>query len=198
MKKSKHPTQQEAEEAVRTLIKWAGDDPNREGLLDTPKRVIKSYKELFAGYEHSPDNILKRTFSEVCDYDEMIVLDNISFESYCEHHMLPIIGKVHIGYIPDKRVVGISKLARVVDIYAKRLQIQEKLTSQIANAIQDSLKPKGVAVVVEAVHHCMTTRGVHKRGVSMKTSQMTGLFRKDPRTRKEFLALISTGNNEDI
>lgn len=186
------PTREEAMAAVRTLISFTGDDPDREGLLDTPKRVIKSYEELFSGYNENPENILKRTFGEVENYDEMVILNNVDFESHCEHHMLPIIGRVHIGYIPGERVVGISKLARIVDIFAKRLQIQEKFTAQIANAIQDTLKPKGVAVVVEAIHHCMTTRGVHKRGAFMKTSHMTGLFRKDSRTREEFLNLIGS------
>lgn len=184
-------SEKEALKAVRTLIEWAGDDPDREGLVDTPKRVIKSYAELFAGYNDDPKEILGRTFGEVENYDEMVILNNIDFESHCEHHMLPIIGRVHVGYLPKTRVVGISKLARVVDIYAKRLQIQEKFTAQIANAIQEVLEPKGVAVVVEAIHHCMTTRGVHKRGAFMKTSHMTGLFRSDHRTRDEFLKLIS-------
>ncbi len=184
------PTREDAEKAVRTLIEWAGDNPDREGLLDTPKRVVKSYEELFSGYDVDSRELLNRTFGEVENYDEMVILNNIDFESQCEHHMLPIIGRVHIGYIPNERVVGISKLARVVDSYAKRLQIQEKFTSQIADTIHDVLKPKGVAVVVEALHHCMSTRGVHKRGVNMKTSRMTGLFRSDARTREEFLTLI--------
>ena len=187
---SKNPTREEAEAAVRTLIEWAGDDPDREGLIDTPKRVVKSYEELFCGYDMRAKEILQRTFGEVANYDEMVILTDITFESTCEHHMLPIIGKAHVGYIPRERVVGISKLARVVDIYAKRLQIQEKFTSQIADAIQEVLEPKGVAVVVEAMHHCMCSRGVHKSGASMKTSRMTGLFRSDARTRKEFLTLI--------
>jgi len=189
-RKIKKPSEKEALNAVRTLIKWAGEDPDREGLIDTPRRVIKSYTEMFNGYNSDPDAILKRTFGEVEDYDEMVVLDNITFESHCEHHLLPIIGRVHIGYIPEKRVVGISKLARIVDVYAKRMQIQEKLTAQIANSIQKVLKPKGVAVVVEATHHCMATRGIRKRGALMKTSHMTGLFRSDARTRKEFFTLI--------
>jgi len=192
------PTKNEALEAVRTLIKWAGDNPSREGLQETPSRVVKSYSELFGGYDSDPKEILSKTFGEVENYDEMVVLTNIGFESHCEHHMLPIIGKVHVGYLPSKRVVGISKLARVVDAYSKRLQIQEKLTAQIANAIQDELQPKGVGVVIEAVHHCMSTRGVHKRGVSMKTSHMTGLFRKDIRTRNEFLNLIGTQSSTDF
>ena len=183
-------TQKDAEAAVRVLLHWAGDNPDREGLLDTPNRVARSYREFFKGYEEDPQEILRRTFEEVEGYDEMITLKDIEFESYCEHHMVPIIGKAHIGYIPKNRVVGISKLARVVDVYAKRLQIQEKLTSQIANAIAEVLEPKGVAVIVEAQHQCMTTRGVHKSGVTMQTSKMIGLFRSDERTRAEFLTLI--------
>jgi len=192
--KIKKPDRKEAEEAVRTLIRWAGDNPEREGLIDTPKRVVKAYKEMYSGYEKSPEEILERTFGEVDGYDEMVVLTDIEFESHCEHHMLPIIGKAHIGYIPNSRVVGISKLARVVNIFAKRMQIQEKFTSQIANAIQNTLEPRGVAVVAEATHHCMTTRGVHKHGAKMKTSHMTGLFRSDARTRREFFHLIEGKN----
>ena len=184
------PTEQEAAEAVRTLIRWAGDDPAREGLRDTPMRVVRSYREFFAGYGQDPNAILARTFSEVDGYDEMIVMNDIRFESHCEHHMVPIIGKAHIGYLPDRRVVGISKLARLVEIYAKRLQIQEKMTVQIADSLQGVLQPKGVAVVIEASHQCMTTRGVHKRGVSMITSKMLGSFRTDARTRAEFLTFI--------
>jgi GTP cyclohydrolase I len=184
------PTQKEVEAAVRTLILWAGDDPKREGLLDTPRRVAKSYHDLFAGYNVQPEELLERTFQEIDGYDEMVVLRDIEFESHCEHHMLPIIGRAHIAYLPDKRVVGISKLARVVDAFARRLQIQEKMTAQIANAINDVLKPKGVAVVVDAAHQCMTIRGVHKSGVSMLTSHMLGRFRSDARTRQEFLSLI--------
>ena len=180
----------EAEKAVRTLLIWAGDDPDREGLLGTPDRVTRAYREFFKGYEEDPKEILARTFEETEGYDEMITLKDIEFESHCEHHMVPVLGKAHIGYIPNRRVVGISKLARVVDIYAKRLQIQEKLTSQIANAIEEVLQPKGVAVIIEAQHQCMTTRGVHKSGVTMQTSKMTGLFRSDKRTRSEFLTLI--------
>lgn len=183
-------TKAEAEKAVRTLLLWAGDDPDREGLVDTPDRVTRAYREFFRGYEEDPKDILARTFEETEGYDEMITLKNIEFESHCEHHMVPVIGKAHIGYIPNKRVVGISKLARVVDIYAKRLQIQEKLTSQIASAIEEVLQPKGVAVIIEAAHQCMTTRGVHKSGVTMQTSKMTGLFKSDKRTRSEFLTLI--------
>lgn len=184
------PTREQAEEAVATLIRWAGDDPQREGLGDTPARVVRSYEEFFAGYHKDPEEILRTTFEETDGYDEMVVLKDITFESHCEHHMVPIIGKAYVAYLPDKRVVGISKLARVVEAYAKRLQIQEKMTAQIANAINDVLKPKGVAVVVEAEHQCMTTRGVEKPGVSMVTSTMLGAFRDDPSTRKEFLAFI--------
>ena len=183
-------TKEQAEEAVRTLLLWAGDDPSREGLLGTPDRVARSYREFFKGYAEDPNEILARTFEETDGYDEMITLKDIEFESYCEHHMVPIIGKAHVGYIPNRRVVGISKLARVVDVYAKRLQIQEKMTAQIANTIEEVLQPKGVAVIVEAEHQCMTTRGVHKSGVTMQTSKMTGLFRNDKRTRSEFLTLI--------
>lgn len=188
------PSRKEAEEAVRTLLRWAGDDPKREGLVGTPERVVRSYEEFFAGYCTDPEELLKRTFEETDGYDEMIVLTDIALESYCEHHMVPILGKVHIGYIPKSRVVGISKLARVVDAFSKRLQIQEKLTAQIASTIDKVLQPKGVAVIVEAQHQCMTTRGVHKKDVLMKTSQMTGLFRRDPRTRKEFLDLVYSGS----
>lgn len=184
------PDRASAEEAVRTLIRWAGDDPNREGLLDTPARVARAYEEFFAGYLKDPVEILSRTFSEVEGYDEMIVMNDIRFESHCEHHMAPIIGKVHIAYLPDRRVVGISKLARLVDIYAKRLQIQEKMTVQIADTLNDVLQPKGVAVVIDASHQCMTTRGVHKPGASLVTSRMLGAFRLDSATRREFLAMI--------
>lgn len=184
------PSQAEAEEAVRTLIRWAGDDPSREGLLDTPRRVVKSYREFFSGYAADPAEILTRTFSETDGYDEMIVLKDIRFESHCEHHMAPIIGRAHIAYLPRKRVVGISKLARLLDCYARRLQIQEKLTAQIANTLNEELQPRGVAVVIDASHQCMTTRGVHKAGTSMVTSRMLGAFRTDPSTRREFLAFI--------
>lgn len=183
-------SREQAEVAVRTLIRWAGDDPSREGLLDTPARVVRSYEEFFAGYAQDPGEILARTFSEVDGYDEMIVMNDIRFESHCEHHMAPIIGKAHIGYLPDRRVVGISKLARLVDIYAKRLQIQEKMTAQIADTLLNVLQPRGVAVVIEASHQCMTTRGVHKPGASLVTSRMVGAFRDDPATRREFLAMI--------
>ena len=185
------PTQAEAEAAVRTLILWAGDDPDREGLLDTPKRVAKSYRELFAGYGTDPVQLLQRSFDEVAGYDEMVVLRDIRLESHCEHHMVPIIGRAHIGYLPRGRVVGISKLARVLEAFSKRLQIQERLTAQVANSIQDVLKPKGVAVVIDATHQCMTTRGVHRPGVTMVTSHMLGAFRTDPSTRREFLAIIA-------
>ena len=184
------PTREEAEEAVRVLLRWAGDNPDREGLLGTPDRVVRSYEEFFAGYQDDPAEILKRTFEEVEGYDEVVMLRDIRVESYCEHHMVPIIGKVHIGYLPDKRVVGISKLARVVDAFAKRLQIQEKLTAQIANTLQEVLQPRGVAVVIEASHQCMTTRGVHKSDVAMVTSRMLGAFRDNGETRREFLTMI--------
>ena len=189
-KQSKKPTQQNAEEAVRTLLMWAGDNPDREGLLDTPARVARAYKDWFKGYTEDPIKYLERTFEEVEGYDEMIVLRNISFESHCEHHMAPIIGKAHVGYLPNNKVVGISKLARVVETFARRFQVQEKMNAQIAHCIQNVLKPKGCAVIIEASHQCMTTRGVHKTGVSMVTSQMLGTFRKDAKTRTEFLGMI--------
>ena len=188
----KRPSREEAEAAVQTLIRWAGDDPAREGLLDTPARVVRSFEEFYAGYQLDPTELLSRTFEETDGYDELIVLREIRFESHCEHHMVPIIGCAHIGYLPEKRVIGISKLARVVDAFAKRLQIQEKMTAQIANAIDEVLKPKGVAVVVEASHQCMTTRGVHKSGVGMVTSRMLGVLRDDPTTRREFLSIIGS------
>ena len=184
------PSREQAEDAVRTLLRWAGDDPAREGLVDTPKRVVRAYEEYFQGYNADPADILKRTFEETDGYDEMVLLKDIRFESHCEHHMAPIIGRAHIAYLPHKRVVGISKLARVVEVYAKRFQIQEKMTSQIANIINEILEPKGVAVVIEAAHQCMTTRGVHKPGVVMSTSRMLGAFRDDPSTRREFLAMV--------
>jgi len=184
------PSRAEAEAAIRTLIRWAGDDPDREGLKGTPERVAKAYEEFFAGYDADPVEILRRTFEETEGYDEMVVLRDIRLESHCEHHMVPILGKAHVAYLPDRRVVGISKLARIVEIYARRLQIQEKLTSQIANSLNDVLHPKGVAVVIEAAHMCMTTRGVRKAGVTMVTSRMLGAFRDDPTTRREFLAMI--------
>ena len=186
-------TRQQAEDAVRVLLRWSGDDPSREGLLDTPKRVAKAYEEWFKGYDLNPDEYMARTFEEVCGYDELIVLRDIEYESHCEHHMAPIIGKVHVGYLPDGKVVGISKLARVVEAYAKRFQVQEKMTSQIAQCIQRALHPLGVGVVVEGAHECMTTRGIHKRGVSMITSKMLGSFREDARTRAEFLRFIDVG-----
>jgi GTP cyclohydrolase I len=184
------PSVAEAEEAVRTLIRWAGDDPTREGLLGTPDRVVRAWREFFRGYDQEPHSILKRTFEETDGYDEMIVLRDMRFESHCEHHLAPIIGRAHIAYLPHHRVVGISKLARLLDCYAKRLQIQEKMTAQIANTLQEVLQPRGVAVVVDASHQCMTTRGVHKPGTSMVTSRMLGAFRTDPSTRREFLAII--------
>ncbi len=190
---SDKPTRAEAEAAVRTLLRWTGDDPAREGLIDTPARVVRAYEEFFQGYDSDPIEILKRTFEETDGYDEMVLLRDVSFESHCEHHMVPIVGKAHIAYLPNKRVVGISKLARVLDIYAKRLQIQEKLTAQIANAVQDVLQPKGVAVLIEAQHQCMTTRGVHKPGVSMVTSRMLGAFRTNASTRREFMAMVGRG-----
>lgn len=186
------PTRDEAMEAVKTLIAWAGDNPDREGLVDTPQRVADAYKEFFEGYNMSPDEILSRTFEEVEAYDEMVIVKNVRLESHCEHHMVPILGKAHVAYIPDRRVVGISKLARLVDVYAKRLQTQETMTAQIADTIQRVLNPKGVAVVVDAAHQCMTTRGVHKTETSTVTSRMLGLFRNDHRTRAEFMTLIST------
>ncbi|HEY2035903.1 MAG TPA: GTP cyclohydrolase I FolE [Steroidobacteraceae bacterium] len=189
-KRSSPVTREAAEEAVRTLLRWAGDDPAREGLRDTPARVASAYQEWFAGYASDPADYLRRTFQEVGGYDEMIVLRDIAFESHCEHHMAPIIGRVHIGYLPTEKVVGISKLARVVEGYARRFQVQEKLTAQIAGCIDEVLRPRGVGVVVDAVHQCMTTRGVHKRGVSMITSRMAGTFREDARTRAEFLQFI--------
>lgn len=184
------PTQQDAEAAIRTLLCYIGDDPDREGLAATPGRVARAYKDWFSGYDVDPVDFLRRTFDEVEGYDEMIVLRDIRFESHCEHHMAPIIGRVHIGYLPDRGVVGISKLARVVEAFSKRLQVQEKMTAQIANCINDVLEPKGVGVVVEGVHQCMTTRGVRKAGVSMITSQLLGVFRNDPRTRSEFMSMI--------
>jgi GTP cyclohydrolase I len=180
----------QAEEAVRTLLRWAGDDPAREGLLDTPRRVAEAFEEWFGGYALDADAYLTRTFEEVGGYDEMVVLRDIDYESHCEHHMAPIIGKVHIGYLPAGKVVGISKLARVVEAYARRFQVQEKMTAQIADCIQRALQPRGVGVVVVGAHECMTTRGIHKRGVSMVTSKMLGSFRDDARTRSEFLKLI--------
>ena len=188
---SSRPARAEAEAAVRTLLRWAGDDPDREGLRATPARVVRAYEEWFAGYNDDPREYLKRTFEETGGYDEVVVLRDIRFESHCEHHLAPIIGRVHIGYLPRNRVVGISKLARLVDVYAKRLQIQEKMTAEIASCLDSVLKPFGVAVVIEAAHQCMTTRGVHKSGVTMVTSQMLGVFRKRVETRQEFLSAIN-------
>ena len=187
------PSQAEAEAAVRVLIRWAGEQPDREGLLDTPARVTRSYRELFAGYEVDPRKYLERTFEEVGGYDELIVLTNIRFVSFCEHHMLPVTGRAHVGYLPDSRVVGISKLARVVRGYARRLQIQEKMTAEIADAVEEVLKPQGVGVVVEAEHSCMTLRGVNSPGTMLTTSRLRGVIRDDPRTREEFLRLARTG-----
>jgi GTP cyclohydrolase I len=187
-----------AEDAVRTLLTWAGEDPAREGLLDTPKRVVNAYKDWFSGYANDPADYLRRTFEEVGGYDEMIVLRDITFESHCEHHMAPIIGRVHVGYLPTNKIVGISKLARVVEGYARRFQVQEKLTAQIAGCINDVLKPRGVGVAVDAVHQCMTTRGVHQRSVSMVTSRMMGTFREDARTRAEFLQFIDIRGAREV
>ncbi len=189
------PSREEAEAAVRTLLRWAGDDPTREGLVDTPARVARAYEEFFAGYEVDPVALLERTFEETDGYDEIVLLRDIRLESHCEHHMVPIIGRAHVAYLPHRRVVGISKLARVVEAYGRRLQIQEKLTAQIANTIQQVLEPRGVAVVIEAAHQCMTTRGVHKTDVTMVTSRMLGAFRDDPATRREVLAMIGNGRS---
>ena len=188
----RRPSRAEAEAAVRTLIEWAGDDPDREGLAGTPGRVARAYEEFFAGYNEDPVALLARTFEDTAAYDEMIVLRDIRLESHCEHHIVPILGKAHIGYLPAGRVVGISKLARLVEVFAKRMQIQETLTAQIADSIQEVLKPHGVGVVIEAAHQCMTTRGIRKPGVSMVTSRMLGSFRDDPTTRREFLSIIGS------
>ena len=184
------PSREEAERAVRTLLQWAGDDPEREGLVDTPARVAKAFQDWFSGYDQDPEAYLARTFEEVAGYDDMVVLKDIRFESHCEHHLAPIIGRAHVGYLPTHRVVGISKLARVVEAFARRLQVQEKMNAQIAHCIQKVLEPKGVAVVIEAGHQCMTTRGVHKTGVTMVTSSMLGAFRENSDTRREFLNMI--------
>ncbi|MFQ5437364.1 MAG: GTP cyclohydrolase I FolE [Paracoccaceae bacterium] len=184
------PSRAEAEAAVRTLLRWAGDDPDREGLRETPARVTRAYGDWFRGYDEDPVAMLRRTFGEVEGYDEMVTLRDIRFESYCEHHMAPIIGRAHVAYVPDGRVVGISKLARVVDAFAKRFQVQEKMNAQIANTLYSVLKPRGVAVVLEGEHHCMSTRGVHKAGVAMITSRMLGAFQTDPDLRRDFMALI--------
>ena len=189
------PTRQEAENAVKTLLNWVGEDSDREGLKATPARVAKAYEEWFSGYKDDPVDFLTRTFREVDGYDELIILRDIDFESHCEHHLAPIIGKVQVGYLPNRKVVGISKLARVVETFAKRMQVQESMTAQIAHCINDVLKPKGVGVVVEGVHQCMTTRGIRKPGVSMVTSQLLGEFRSDPRTRAEFLSIIGRSTN---
>ena len=187
----RRPTRSAAEAAVRTLIEWAGEDPEREGLLGTPARVVRAYEEFFAGYREDPAALLATTFKETAAYDEMVVLRDIRLETHCEHHIVPILGKVHIGYLPSDRVVGISKLARLVEVFAKRMQIQETLTAQIADTLHEVLKPRGVGVVIEAAHQCMTTRGVRKPGVTMVTSRLVGCFRDDPATRREFLALIA-------
>jgi GTP cyclohydrolase I len=184
------PSREEAERAIHTLLRWAGDDPEREGLRETPARVARAFEDWFSGYNEDPEEYLRRTFEEVDGYDDMVILKDIRFESHCEHHMAPIIGKAHVGYLPHNKVVGISKLARVVEVFARRLQVQEKMNAQIANCIQKVLEPKGVAVVIEAAHQCMTTRGVHKPGVTMVTSTMHGEFRKNPMTRREFLSVI--------
>ena len=185
------PTRKEAEDAVRTLISWAGDDPKREGLIETPKRVVKSYEEFYAGYDQDPSEILSKVFEEIEGYDEIVLVKDILLESHCEHHMVPILGKAHVAYLPDKRVVGLSKLARVVDLYAKRLQTQETMTAQIADTINDVLKPKGVAVVIDAEHQCMSSRGVSKKGTSTVTSRMLGAFRDSQKSRMEFMNLIA-------
>ena len=184
------PSREEVHDAIRTLIRWTGDDPTREGLLETPDRVARAWEEMFTGYREDPVEFLKNTFEEIDDYDEMVILRDIRMESHCEHHLMPIVGRVHIAYLPQKRVVGISKLARLIEVFSKRLQIQEKLTAQIAGSLNTVLKPRGVGVIVQAVHHCMTTRGVHKTGVEMVTSQMLGAFRDDSTTRREFLSIV--------
>jgi len=189
------PSEAQAMAAVETLIRWAGDDPQREGLAETPSRVVRAYQQYFEGYAIDPVALLQRTFEEVEGYDEIVLLRDIRFESHCEHHMMPILGRAHVAYLPERRVVGISKLARVVDAYARRLQIQEKMTAQVANTIDKVLEPQGVAVVIEATHLCMTARGVHKAGATMVTSRMLGLFRTDPRTRREFLSLIANSGS---
>jgi GTP cyclohydrolase I len=188
---TERPSRAQAEEAVRTLIRWAGDDPAREGLLETPARVARAYEDWFSGYAQTPRDYLNRTFEEVAGYDEIVVLRDIAFESHCEHHMAPVIGRAHIGYLPLNRVVGISKLARLIDVYARRLQTQEKMTAEIAACLVSVLNPIGVGVVIEAAHQCMTTRGIHKTGVSMVTSQMLGAFRTRTETRSEFLSAIN-------
>jgi len=186
------PSDAEAEDAFRRILRWIGEDPDRDGLRDTPRRLVRSFREYFSGYDEDPEDVLRKTFEEVEGYDEMIVLRGVAFESHCEHHLAPIVGRAWVGYVPDRRVVGISKLARVVDIYAKRLQIQERLTAQIANTIESVLRPRGVAVVVKATHHCMVSRGVRKRGTDLVTSRMLGCFRAQPITRQEFLAFVNS------
>ena len=185
-----------AEDAFRTILKWIGEDPNRDGLRETPDRLVRSYREYFCGYEEDPEQVLRKTFTEVEGYDEMIVLRGVTFESHCEHHIAPIIGRAWVGYIPDRRVVGISKLARVVEIFSKRLQIQERMTAQIANTVENALTPRGVAVVVKAAHHCMISRGVHKRGSDLVTSRMLGVFRDQAMTRSEFLSVVNADTSE--
>jgi GTP cyclohydrolase I len=192
---SKKPSREEAEAAVRTLLHWAGDDPSRDGLIDTPARVVRAYEEYFSGHGDNPEKILGRSFDETEGYDEVVVLKDIPFASHCEHHIAPILGKVHIAYLPKSRVVGISKLARLVETYGRRLQIQEKMTAQIANTLNDVLDPKGVGVVIEAAHECMTTRGINKPGVNMVTTTMLGAFKEDPSTRREFMAIIGNPTN---
>ena len=194
MKKNKKPSRIEAEAAVRTLLTWAGEDAKREGLKDTPKRVVKAYEDWFSGYNEDPKEVLKKTFSELDGYDEIIMLRDIRIESHCEHHIAPFIGSAHVAYLPRKRVVGISKIARITKIFSKRMQVQEKLTAQIANCIQEVLKPRGVAVVIEAQHQCMTTRGINTPGISMVTSQLLGKFRTDASTRREFYSMINQGS----
>ena len=194
MTDNKKPTREEAEAAVRTMLAWTGDNPDREGLIETPKRVVKAYEQFFAGYEMDPKEVLSKVFEEVEGYDEMVIVKDIRVESHCEHHIVPILGKAHVGYLPNKRIVGISKLARVVDIFGKRLQTQEVMTAQIANVINEVLEPRGVAVVMNAKHQCMTTRGVHKPESSTITSTMLGAFRENPDTRAEFMNLITTSS----
>lgn len=194
-RKAERPSREDALAAVKTLIRWAGDDPRREGLHGTPDRVVRAFEQFFAGYAIDPVQLLQRTFEEVEGYDEIVLLRDIRFESHCEHHLMPIIGKAHVAYLPGRRVVGISKLARVVDAYARRMQIQEKMTAQIANTINEVLQPQGVGVVIEATHQCMTARGVHKPGSMMITSRMLGRFREDPRSRRELISLIGNGGS---
>jgi GTP cyclohydrolase IA len=191
IKKIERPTQKQAEDAVRTLISWAGDNPNREGLLETPKRVVKAYREFFAGYEANPDEILGKTFEEVEGYDDMVLLKNMRMESHCEHHMVPFLGMAHIAYVPNKKVVGISKIARLLDVFSKRLQTQETMTAQIAETLNKGLKAKGVAVLIDAKHQCMTTRGIHKIDTSTITKTMLGVFKSDPEMERKFLTMIS-------